>query len=232
MEHSEKYLSIKKDDCTDEIDSLISSIMAPGRLIFTRGAIRSVFSSFSEPVLIFSVDGSFRDMNNAACAFWLDSCADLDDRLADRLVYSGFQTIHAFIFDQLKEIDGVRLMGALRHPGDNRVFIGYIHAFTLIHRPSLDREIVVAIQLLDVSYMSLEDAQQFAREPKPTLSDVELRILVMMVTENFKRAQIAQALGIVPRAFDRHRRNLLVKFKARTVVGLYRKALAWRLVKP
>lgn len=77
--------------------------------------------------------------------------------------------------------------------------------------------------------MSPEELLDTAEEDKPVLSSRELEVL-QLIAKEFSNEQIGEALYISERTVEAHRRNIFIKTKTKSIVGLIKYALNEGLV--
>ncbi|UQB69340.1 response regulator transcription factor [Epilithonimonas zeae] len=77
--------------------------------------------------------------------------------------------------------------------------------------------------------MSPEELLDAAEEDKPVLSSRELEVL-RLIAKEFSNEQIGEALYISERTVEAHRRNIFIKTKTKSIVGLIKYALNEGLV--
>lgn len=73
------------------------------------------------------------------------------------------------------------------------------------------------------------DLNDIAEETKPTLSAREIEVLNLIARE-YSNEQIAEELFISERTVEAHRRNIFIKTKTKTIVGLMKYAINMGLV--
>lgn len=98
-----------------------------------------------------------------------------------------------------------------------------VEALRIVHKNgkylSIDTQ-----QIIMDNLGSPHDLQDIAEEGKPTLSAREIEVL-NLVAKEYSNEQIAEKLFISERTVEAHRRNIFIKTKTKTIVGLMKYAI-------
>lgn len=84
-------------------------------------------------------------------------------------------------------------------------------------------------QVIMNNLASPADIYDNIEEPKPTLSAREIEVLHLIAKE-YNNEQIAEKLFISERTVEAHRRNIFIKTKTKTIVGLIKYAISKGLI--
>ncbi len=84
-------------------------------------------------------------------------------------------------------------------------------------------------QQIIMDNLGTPEENEHAEEPKPTLSSREIEVL-NLVAKEYSNEQIAEKLFISERTVEAHRRNIFIKTKTKTIVGLMKYAISTGLI--
>jgi DNA-binding NarL/FixJ family response regulator len=145
-----------------------------------------------------------------------------------RRMYPSVRIIALTMHDDISIITRMIKAGAagfvLKRTNMNEV----IEAIRIVHSKGKYLSINTQQIIMDNLGTSVEEQDQ-SEEPKPTLSSREIEVL-NLVAKEYSNEQIAEKLFISERTVEAHRRNIFIKTKTKTIVGLMKYAISKGLI--